>query len=193
MEPNIDSIPTTHYTEDSLRTFLNEHHIDTTLWGQGGMKTVGHLLKEIEEGDSVLTVDGSGNLLRHTSVTTAQVYYENEVHEKMHLVEDRQVFTDGRERKREMKESVAEKMKADEDPEKAIARGISEELGISGAFSVEKLNSTEETMESKSYPGLTAQFIRHNFQILLQKEQFKPEGYTEVQKDKTTYFVWQKV
>jgi len=46
---------------------------------------------------------------------------------------------------------------------------------------------------SQSYPGLKSKYKGHVFNCTLIDSQYKPEGYVEVQKDKSTYFIWEKM
>ena len=109
------------------------------------------------------------------------------------LTEEKQVFKDGRERRRNFKGAVQEKMKAGENPKEAMIRGIWEELGITDSIELEEQEKTEETLDSPSYPGIRSRYIRHNFKGTLSEEQFNLDGYIEEQEDKSTYFVWEEV
>lgn len=178
---------------DSLRLKLEKSGIDTSQWGTGKAKTLEHLLKEIEEGETVLVTGEKGELLRKVIVARANIYYLDSKANKFRLKEERQVFKDGRERKRDLGITVSEKIKLNEDPKEAMIRGIQEEPGISGEIDLTEMGTDEETIESPSYPGLLSQYIRHNFETILNKEQFKPEGYLEEQDGISTYFIWEKV
>jgi hypothetical protein len=178
---------------ENLKNQLENAGINTSLWGTGQAKTLEHLQKEIDEEETVLIPGENGEILRRVVVGKADVIYISPNGQKFHLKEEKQVFTDGRERQRKLENSVFEKMKPGEDPEGAIVRGIKEELNIDGQIDLERLNTMEEIVESPSYPGLRSQYILHVFKITLTEEQFKEEGYVESQKDKSTYFVWEEL
>lgn len=163
------------------------------MWGTGEAKTLAHLQREIESGECVLCTDEAGKLLRRVVVAGADVYYQSLDGKKYRLKEDRQVFKDGRERRRDLGQAVIEKMKPNEDPRVAVIRGIQEELGISNEITLTKTSTDVRQVISPSYPGLESEYVRHIFQVTLIDQQFNPNGYVEKQPDKSTYFVWEKV
>lgn len=119
----------------------------------------------------------------------ADIYYHAPDGKKYRLKEDRQVFKDGRERRRELGRAVSEKMK----PRTAMIRGIQEELGISSKIILIDTGTDEQKIASPSYPGLESLYIRHKFRAELTDEQFNPDGYEEEQDDKMTYFIWEEI
>ena len=46
---------------------------------------------------------------------------------------------------------------------------------------------------SLSYPGLDTKYKGHQYNCQIEKEQFDPNGYIEIQKDKKTFFNWVKI
>lgn len=189
----MESIKNEDQSIDSLQKQLLSAGIDTSSWGTGKAKTIDDLFNEIREGETVLTKDESGELLRTVVVGSAAVYHKTADGKTYRLKEDRQVFTDGRERRREMVGSVAEKMKPDEDPAEAMVRGIQEELGIEGELEMHEADSYDEVVDSPSYPGLRSKYLHHTFEVSLKDEQYNPDGYVENQPTKSTYFVWEEV
>lgn len=177
-------------TEEGFSSYLASFQIPVDLWGAGVAKTIGHLLQEVNNGETVLTEKGR-ELLRQVGFAAVNVIYRNgrEVYE---LVEDRQEFRDGRVRRRDTGSSVSEKIRPREDPKDAAERALREELGITGRVNLKGGNKSEEIKESPSYPGLRTQYLRFGFQAELGGDQFSPDGYVEEQPDKTIYFVWQK-
>lgn len=174
-------------TEDALLHLLEEHGVDSGLFGQGEAKSLSHLMKELREGEcSLRSVDGT--LQRVVYGATAVVRHSGLV-----LVEDRQVFKDGRVRRRDIIGSIGEKMKPDEDPLLAARRALAEELGITDpAITLSYEGILEKDIDfSQSYPGLTTLYVMHHFSIELPEEHFRPDGYVEHQSDKSTYWVWQ--
>lgn len=188
---NIDQERESRISE--LRRQLEEKGIDTSLWGKGEAKTLGHLQKEIDGGETFLVLDESGELLRRLMIVGADIYYTSKDGKRYRLKEDRQVFNDGRERRRDYGHAVSEKMQIDEDPGVAMIRGIREELGIEGDIDLKKTVADEKRISSPSYPGLNSHYIRYGFEVLLNEEQFNIDGYVEEQEDKRTYFVWEEV
>ena len=184
---------TNEFALNALRQRLERVGIDVSSWGRGQAKTLEHLQKEIDSGETVLTVGKENELLRKVVVGGADVCYVSPEGKRYRLKEEKQGFKDGRERRRDLGQAVFEKMKPDEDPKEAMTRGIREELGVEGEIILTEVGTVEQLLSSPSYPGLQSQYIRHKFEILLKDEQFKPEGYVEEQSDKSTYFVWEEV
>jgi hypothetical protein len=175
----------------ALRNRLEQAGITTVEWGKGEAKTLAHLVKELREGECSL-VEENGSLIRTVIVGGSDVFHETP-EGLFRLKEEKQVFRDGRERRRDLGSAVSEKMKPDEVPVEAMVRGLCEELGINGAVSMHYNGESGRTVESPSYPGLTSRYINHKFTTFLSADQFRPEGYIEVQDDKSTYFIWQRV
>ncbi len=180
--------------ESELKSLLEGKGVSTADWGKGQAKTLKHLLMEIEAGETVLEMAESGELIRNTSFLSIQVFYEDEQdgRKRYKLIEEKQVFTDGRERRRSQNWSMAEKLKSGEDDIRgAIRRALEEELGVFGEpLFTSEIEVKEENTISPSYPGLKARFKTYNLSLFLDQRQFKAEGYKEAQEDKTTYFKW---
>jgi hypothetical protein len=176
---------------ETLRQVLPAAGIPIEAWGKGTAKTVEHLAREIEEGETWLERTPDGDLLRHVTVASAIVRHVADDGATYRLREEKQVFSDGRERVRPG-QSISEKMKPNEPPDVAIRRAAKEELGVSGDVRATFVGTRDETGFPHSYPGLTSRTIWHDFEVTLDASQFRPEGYIERQKDKTTYFVWDK-
>jgi hypothetical protein len=143
-------------------------------------------------GETVLTRE-NGVLLRNVQVAVAHITYQDANGKVYRLKEEKQVFIDGRVRERNLSGSVSEKMKPGEDPRDAIARGIQEELGINTSIDSSNMRTEITQMFSQSYPNLTTKFTSFTFDVQLTAEQFVPDGYREVQADKTTFFVWEEM
>lgn len=178
---------------NALQRQLEGAGINVSEWGKEQAKTLAHLQKEIESGETVLVTGEQGELLRRVVVGGADIFYVAPDGKKYRLKEDKQVFKDGRERKRDLGQAVSEKMKPDENPKDAMIRGIREELGIEGEISLTETGVDEQLLSSPSYPGLQSQYIRHTFEATLNDQQFKPDGYVEEQEDKNTYFIWEEI
>jgi hypothetical protein len=181
------------FTIDDLKKQLIDAGIDISVWGTGQAKTLEHLLKEIDSGETILITGATGELLRKVVVGNADVYYQSPDGKRYRLKEARQVFKDGRERQRDLGAAVCEKIKVDEDPKDAMIRGIEEELGITGEIALSETGTNIQQINSPSYPGLESVYSHHKFQVTLTDGQFNPDGYVENQSDKSTYFVWEEV
>lgn len=180
-------------TLETLKQQLKDAGIDISKWGKGQAKTLKQLQKEIENGETILVIDKQGKLLRKVAVGGSNIFYTSPEGKKYRLKEDKQVFKDGRERKRDLGQAVLEKMKSNEEPKDAMIRGIREELGIKGEIYLTKTGTEEQLLSSPSYPNLVSQYIRHKFEATLNDQQFKADGYIEEQEDKNTYFVWEEI
>lgn len=175
-------------TKKSLEDYLLKFNIPINDWGKGSAKTITHLLKEIIRGETKLIVENN-NLIREVSALSIIVTYKD-----LRLIEDHQEFNDGRKRKRKMEASVAEKLdKDDKDLINAVKRGLKEELEIDiSENQISKLEDTSKFRESMSYPGIMSRVVLFRFHVELNEDQFKSEGYTEIQDDKKTIFKWIK-
>lgn len=158
----------------ALRNILSEAGIDTNLYGNGKAKTIDALAKELKQMECVLERKmDSGELRRVAEPVFVRLQWRNLV-----CVEDKQVFKDGRERKRNM--LIAEKKDpTDVDAFATTSRALTEELGLPktslgrqgdsatsapghiAIFRADAYCCVEELMESKSYPGLQSLYITH--------------------------------
>lgn len=171
---------------------LKEMGVPIDLYGTGKYKTVGHLWQEIKEGETKLEIE-DGNLVRRVEFVGARILYKKG-EQWIRLYEDRQVFKDGRIRRRaNMPYSAAEKFKSGEDPKMVIVRGVEEELGIKLSESQFVFYNKNEIENNDDYPGIKSIHTGHEFLVILNNEQYKEEGYTESQKDKDVYFVWRPI
>ena len=173
---------------------LVRHSIPFEQWGTVFAKTLDHLVREVAESETLLEVNGSGKLVRKVRIAYVDIYCIAPDGKRLKLVEEKQIFKDGRERRRILDGSIAEKLKATETPNHdMVQRAISEELGIEMDVPVQTRGSRETMEDSPSYPGLAMQASHYYFDVELPGEHYKPEGYIEHQKDKDTYFVWKEI
>jgi hypothetical protein len=178
--------------QSSLEDYLKQFGIPVEEWGKGYAKTVDHLLWEIESKECNL-VEENETLIREIEFVMAEIYYSDDDGDYK-LIESKQIFVDGRTRSRKKDSSVSEKIKMGEDPVESLKRGIMEELGLSLDDSqIESKGIINEEEVSNSFPGLTTRYKGNNFVCYLNEDQYNPDGYQEVQKDKTTYFSWVKI
>lgn len=172
-------------------TLLIRHNVPVNSWGKGGTKNLADLLREIEKGETTLSVR-DGELIRETSVLFITVRCSPPGSPPLRLKEDRQVFRDGRVREREHPygASLGEKLRAGEKPDaEAVERALEEELGVT-SFGILRWDEPRiREQDSPSYPGLRARFTEYHCEVELRRA-YRPEGYVEAQLAKTTYFVW---
>lgn len=177
---------------DNLKELLNSYNIPIDLWGTGKSKTINNLLNELENNECSLE-EKNDKITRYIEFVGIKIYY-NKDDERFILKEDRQEFNDGRVRRRDMPSSVSEKMVFGEDPIVASIRGIREELGVKiEAHQLTKRSDLNYNGGSLSYPGLDTKYKGHKFICNLIDDQFNPSGYVEIQKDKKTFFIWEKL
>ena len=168
---------------------LKDKGIDIQLYGTGTFKTIGHLYQEIEEGETELT-DENGQLVRRVQFVGARILYKKD-DEWLRLYEEKQIFKDGRERRRtNMPYSAAEKFKSGEDPKEVIVRGMKEELKLDITKDQFTFYNKKEIENNDDYPGIKSFHIGYEFLVVLNDEQYNPDGYIERQSDKDVYFTW---
>ena len=177
---------------ENLKELLNGYNIPIELWGTGKSKTINNLLDELDNDECSLE-EKDNKLTRYIEFVGIKIYYTKD-DERFILKEDRQEFNDGRIRRRDMPSSVSEKMVFGEDPIVASIRGIREELGVKiEAHQLTKRSNLNYNGGSLSYPGLDTKYKGHKFICNLIDDQFNPSGYVEIQKDKKTFFIWEKL
>jgi len=177
---------------ERLEHLLALKKIDTSAWKtEQGNKTVKHLATELLQGDAVLeNLEGEGEPMRVAHVVNLYVYAVVNG-QKMQLIEDRQVFNDAEAKVRERgMEFLSEKKKINEDLGDACKRALSEEIQLDSKTDIVFLGSYDKVKESPSFPGLKSAYKIFDAETTLAEDQYNPEGYLEVQRDKTTYFVW---
>jgi len=140
--------------ERDVVRWLKTSGIDVNEWGKGCAKAPSDLLKEVMNGESVLS---NGRRIVHVvKVVIRDGDYE--------LVEARQVFTNNNGKIKERGTCLAEKFKPTEEPIAAALRGIREELAsVVGDRPRLRLlsNNVEcfvEENTSRSFPGLISQY-----------------------------------
>jgi hypothetical protein len=170
---------------------LAQHGIPIETWGQGTAKTLDDFYTELQAGESTLFLHG-GELRRRVTVANIDVYHTDAQGKTYRLREERQVFSDGRVRSRDLPGSIGEKMLPGEDPTTAFVRALQEELGLTPA-TLEIEDSETTSRISNSYPGLMSDMVLHGATATVAAEDFVPEGYVEIQDNKTTYFVWDEL
>ena len=176
-----------------LGDLMQRKGIDTSTWQESaGNKSLGHLATEILQGDAILENETTDEELRRVTHVVNLYVYAIVADQKLQLVEDKQVFVGGKERKRGMK-FLSEKKAVTEPLDSACRRALQEEIHVEAATDIERLEEDIVEKDSPSFPGLVSKYIVYKARTTLAPEQYRAEGYTEIQSDKTTYFVWQPV
>lgn len=176
-----------------LINLLKKYNIPCDIWGTGKSKTIQHLLDEIK-GEECSVIEEHGSLTRYIEFVGIKIFFTDKEGTRWFLKEDRQEFNDGRTRRRNIPNSVSEKMKFGEDPLISAIRGIREELGVKiEAHQLSKRRDLHYDGGSVSYPGLETKYKGHRFLCEFKDDDFNPNGYIEIQRDKKTFFVWEKI
>ena len=173
---------------------LRETGVPLEEWGKGEAKTLNHLVKEISrEAVTVFFDEKKGIWIREVKDVEVKVLYESFDGTTYFLREDRQVFKDGRVRRRGHS-WVAEKAEKDESGLTVVERAIKEELDLLSPFASgpEYIQKKKVERDSNNFPGIISKHSVSCFEVRLTPEQFNPEGYIEEQEDKTTFFVWEE-
>lgn len=176
---------------NKVLALLTAHNIPYEKWGRGEASTIDHLVKQMSDGEATLEILPGHGLTRVAKGATVDVFYWAD-RVPLYLKEDRQVFIDGRVRHRDLDTSLGEKMRVDEDPLHAAQRTIAEELALDPAVIPLRFieRRTKGPVPSQSFPGLNTYYVMYHFVTFLPRDWFRPEGYVEVQPDKTNYYVW---
>jgi len=178
-------------TMEKLRKVLREHGTDLECFGVGSAKTLADLHAEIANGETLL-VEVDGHLVRRVSVLGVDVFANIEGERIIHLVEDRQVFADGRVRRRTMPTSISEKLHPGEDPLEAVTRALDEEINISEfTLLTPTPRKRVEKGGSQSYPGILSEYTKYEVDVLIAPSEYLADGYREIQVgNKVTHFLW---
>lgn len=180
---------------EELLAYMVDADLPLELYGHDGAKTAGHLLTELQEGEAVLSVGTDGKLYREVSVLWLDVLCKMSNGAVYALREDRQVFSNGTVKRRQLSSSLGEKLKAKEDSQSAVARALAEELGIGDEHITELYFQGEEfdSLIPDTYPGLETQYQFFKYATVISEQAFNPDGYIEYQADKTNYYLWEQI
>ncbi|MBP6869004.1 MAG: hypothetical protein KBC16_02745 [Candidatus Pacebacteria bacterium] len=174
---------------------LRANAIDTSRWGkEGPTKTVARLYGEIRDGEAGLAVF-KGNLTRFVWRSQAMIFHTDEDGDILFLAEGPQTFATGFVREHDRVISMSEKVRRlkHESYKAGLVRGIREELGIRRVnprlLSLIREDRTRKA-SSTSYPGLAVRSRAHVYLWEMHAKHFKPDGYVEVAREKTTTCNW---
>lgn len=180
-------------TKENLLEFLDNNRIPYQTWGKGSAKTVDDLLQELNEDASVLVVNEREEVIRKSYGVIIDVFYRDAT-VLFKLRESKQVFADGRVRKRNLEHSVSEKIKKGEVASQTAKRGLCEGLGIIENLPIKLLGPRFlGPVPSDSFPGTITEYTMFLFEFFMPHRHFVSEGYVEIQENKTTYFHWEKL
>ena len=179
---------------EELKCFLRRHQIPFDLWSQGATKSIEHLLAELNAGEAGFTWSESGLLLRRISPIGINVFGTLDG-VLMRLVEQRQVFPDGRVRVRKLSTSLGEKCVFGEPVHQAARRAALEELNVNiDGFTVTGLELRTGRV-SNSFPGLLTTDELVTLRVEMPHRLVRPQ-YVETQPGplgKRVEFGWQPV
>jgi hypothetical protein len=172
---------------------LDNLHIQVENWGKGTSKSFESLFSEIENGECIIEAYG----VRRIRTVCAEV-----VSGKFHLVEKRQVFSDGRLRVRKLPfGSLGEKLFFGEEYFLGLNRMFREEVRLDlfrcyRKFSVCGPDYVNMYTNSNSYPGLTTHNEQFRFRVSLDevlRAKLGENEFVSIEQGKTTYFKWEEI
>lgn len=139
---------------NELIIWLNQHNIDTSLWGEGNAKSVINLWDEITSDEVTLLDDPPRRIVHVVQVVIRR--------ERRVLLEAEQVMGNGSRRFRNQPPS--EKFKPGESYRDAARRCLQEELGVASEaiyLLPDSHSPRTELLDSYSYPGLLTEYTFH--------------------------------
>ena len=172
----------------SLAALLAAHGIPVERWGTGEARSVGKLYAELADGECTLALDAHG-VRRDVIGVAVHVRFTHPQRGALRLVEDRQVYRDGRVVRRALACSIGEKCRPGEASELAARRGLIEELGIRAPVTLTAAGDYEQERASVGYPGLRSRFITDAFTVELEPRLYR-DLYIEEQPEKRSFFLW---
>lgn len=180
-------------TYDELLSRLIDGKIPVDAYGVGNAKTLSHLLAEINEGESIVTIDVRGIVRRQVTVLWVDVICTLSNGDVHILKEDRQEFKDGRVKVRNLTSSLGEKLKPSETINEGVMRALQEEIGAEEVDNLYETGYEEKTFIPETFPGIESTYSMHKFACVIPEQAFVPEGYVEKQHDKTNYYTWERI
>lgn len=174
---------------EDLEKLLDRFQINRDKW----RKKISDLYSEVKIGDCILSIE-KGKLHRLVNGVSIKCFYTNGLGDRYQLIENKQIFKNGQELKRNLK-CVSEKLQTGESPEQGAIRGLFEELKISGP-DVHVIPFPEEnrcdTVDAPDYSGIQTTYDTSVFTCEIPESHYK-NSYEEVQDDWTTSFSWVKI
>ncbi|BAQ66742.1 hypothetical protein [Geminocystis sp. NIES-3709] len=169
------------HTVIALENLLSQYNISTKDWSHDlGNKTIEELFTEIKEGESELKILDQ-KLVRLLKVSSIDVKFKLG-DQYFQLIEDKQIFLSGIERKRELV-TITEKLKQYETPLKGAYRGLEEEIGLKLDKELTFEGETDWEKISPSYPNLFTRYELYNYSIILGEKYIKYIRFSEYQEE----------
>ena len=186
--------------KNELISILNEYSIPHQNWGKigNGTKSVNSLWKEISEKESSLVKTKNNKLVRMSESVWISVFNSNgrELHEKKQSKNGKTLKI------RNSDHPLSEKKTPKEKTDNAIIRGIYEELNLTrGDYTLHRFRDRENvTQNSRSYPGLQAQYSKIYGEVTIKpnvfkrKQHLKQDEFVTTNKSggKTIHWAWEK-
>jgi hypothetical protein len=174
---------------DELQAWLTAVDINIAAWGKNGAKSVEALWQEIVAGEAQIETEPPE---RQVQVAEIVIRRGDQV-----LIEAAQELADGQIRQRGL--LPAEKMRAGEEVETTVQRGLGEELGIASEdvmILADSYQQYQRLQDSPSYPGLPTRYSIHRLAVQVKG---LPEGdfwwenaaYGQGDPVKRHYWVWE--
>ncbi|MDE2037771.1 MAG: NUDIX domain-containing protein [Patescibacteria group bacterium] len=181
--------------EDDLRWVLTRFGgIPVDRWGSAGAKSVSDLMEEIKMGESFLHMV-KGCLVRVTERSVVDIWLP-QGRSLLHLRERGHELPGGGIKPVHRAESLSRKKRLNESPEETARRGMREELGIAGGFSLfflERKSGDSRLFAGKqAYPYLSSFRITNHFICQLPKA-LRKKSYRTEHNGCTLVFEWEKV
>ena len=151
--------------EASLRSLLEQYRVPINTWGTGSAQNVSNLLREIQEGESILVDNFREEIITRILRIVKMHISDPGAPERGNLLEWTQTFSDGRVRWR--KQMPSGKIKSAELPEATFLREMQEELELVDGYNYNFRYVTVEPRASPSYPGLKTEYHVYHFDVLL--------------------------
>lgn len=171
---------------------LDKMNVPYNEWGKSlGAKDKRKFEEYVKNGEYQITILPDGTCKNTVDFLDILVTYKNKT-----LSEDRQVYKNGKvvisKISRPDIRSVGEKLLPGEKTLNGVFRAMEEELGISEKQikDYKHTGTIYVNKDSSAFPGLPTTYNQYQYTVELMDTGYNPDGYKEVQEDKTTYFVW---
>lgn len=171
---------------------LAKHRVPLWKWGTGKYRSLADFLRYASE-DQFFVRDGLELTVEVHAVVVVVIHRFKR--EWLELYEDRQVFPNGTVLQRNNFNGIAETLKHGEAPHEGAIRCLAEELSFKdpSAYQLSELLGTErrDPVASEKWPGIKAQYNRHIFECVIDRNIFRKEGYMEIIEDaRKIFFRW---
>lgn len=184
-------------SRQEILKMLNKHQVPWDTWGKAGNRTLEDLFNYHEK-DRLYFRNGSSEQCTidvHAAIVVVTHKGDDGWRE---LYEDRQVFSDGSEIRRDSFNGIAETAKRSEATMNDTAkRCLLEELNFNDPLLYELSDCIRiehrKPMKSEKWPGIIAVYHRYLFDCIISDRLFRSDGYIEKERERTVYFKWKKL